>query len=172
MSKKLLFLIVIILFCSSFLRPSPTTWNGASITFTKANYADWTLAANQDRITSNVWITRKDTQGVYNIVSETGYSYFYSPAGTEWAYGTTADYASLEYQDWLSWCGGNPPSFVNQDAVVHLIDDDIYIDIKFTSWSGGKSGGGFSYQRSTDQSMPVELNLFSASLINKVIQLK
>ena len=43
--------------------------------------------------------------------------------------------------------------------VVHLITDDIYIDIKLLSWSSGGTGGGFSYERSTDQSLGLnELN--------------
>ena len=42
---------------------------------------------------------------------------------------------------------------VGVDAVVHLISDDIYIDIKFISWTKGQgseipAGGGFSYERS------------------------
>jgi hypothetical protein len=37
--------------------------------------------------------------------------------------------------------------------VVHLITDDIYIDIKFLSWTSGGAGGGFSYERSTDQTL-------------------
>ena len=48
-----------------------TIWTGAPMTFTKADYADWTNAANQDRITDNVWLTRKDTQGLFNIAQET-----------------------------------------------------------------------------------------------------
>jgi hypothetical protein len=32
---------------------------------------------------------------------------------------------------------------------MHLLDEDIYIDIKFTNWTSMASGGGFSYQRST-----------------------
>jgi len=43
----------------------------------------------------------------------------------------------------------NPPSSVDQDMVLHIIPDNSYLDIKFTSWSGGASGGGFSYERST-----------------------
>jgi hypothetical protein len=30
-------------------------------------------------------------------------------------------------------------------AVVHLITDDVYLDVQFTSWTQG--GGGFSYDR-------------------------
>ena len=46
-----------------------------------------------------------------------------------------------------------PSSVINQNAVLHLITDDIYIDIKFLSWSSGDSGGGISYERSTDQTL-------------------
>ena len=43
------------------------------------------------------------------------------------------------------------PNIVGRDAVVHLITEDIYLDLKFTSWNGGHTspGGGFSYVRST-----------------------
>ena len=67
--------------------------------------------------------------------------------GTEWAYGTTANYASLDYGVWFYW--GNPPSSVGKDAVLHLIEDDIYIDIKFTSWDTRPNGGAYSYERAT-----------------------
>jgi hypothetical protein len=42
------------------------------ITFTKADYADWELPENQDCITPNVCITRKNNQGIYNAVAESG----------------------------------------------------------------------------------------------------
>jgi hypothetical protein len=44
---------------------------------------------------------------------------------------------------------------MNLDMVVHLITDDIYLDIKFTSWTGGGNGGGFTYERSTDQTLGI-----------------
>ena len=157
--------------CSAILHPSPTVWNGTATIFTKADYADWTLETNQDHISSNIWITRKDNQGIFNIAGESGYDYGISPSGTEWAYGTTADYASLTYHNWEYWCNSSPPGTINKDAVLHLIDDDIYIDIKFISWKEYNSGGGFSYQRSTDQSMPVELNLFTAFVKHNIVQL-
>jgi hypothetical protein len=42
-------------------------------------------------------------------------------------------------------------------GVVHLISDDIYLDINFTSWTqgGDVNGGGFSYTRSTPGASPV-----------------
>jgi hypothetical protein len=123
-------------------------WSGPTLTFTKADLADWTLPQNQDRLTSNVWITRKNNQGIFNIQQEAGYAHNVSPAGTEWAYGSAANWPSLTFADWETWAHP-PPSMVGQDAVLHLIADDIYLDIKFLGWSSTASGGGFSYMRST-----------------------
>ena len=40
-------------------------WNGPSIPFAKANFADDSLPQNQDRMTSLVWLTRADTGGLF-----------------------------------------------------------------------------------------------------------
>lgn len=133
-------------------------WNGPTISFSKAANADPVLQENQDRITDSVWLTRASNQGIYNIKTETIYTHNLSPAGTEWAYGTTANYASLVYKNWEAWnggSGGGPPSTVGQNAVLHLLGGNIYIDLKFTSWGG--SGGAFSYDRSTP---PVSLDVW------------
>ena len=123
-------------------------WDGPPITFTKASFADWTLPENQDQITSNIWLTRADTQGLFNIKIEPSYRPNLSPADTEWAFGTTADFSSLTYTHWMAWTGNSPPGTIGRDAVVHLITEDIYLDIKFTAWTSS-GGGGFSYVRST-----------------------
>ena len=36
---------------------------------------------------------------------------------------------------------------VGETMTLHIIDSDLYFDIEFTSYSGGNSGGGFSYIR-------------------------
>jgi hypothetical protein len=138
-----------------------TIWNGPTITFTKSNYADWTLQVNQDRITSNVWITRADEQGIFNIKQEPGGYTAISPKDTEWAYGTTANIGSLTFATWKTKVAGDPPSMVGKDMVVHLITENIYIDIKFTSWTAGSgpgssNGGGFTYRRSTDPGLSTD----------------
>jgi hypothetical protein len=51
---------------------------------------------------------------------------------------------------------------VGQDAVLHLISENIYLSIKFTSWTSGANGGGFSYERSTP---PVVATPAAASLV-------
>jgi len=122
-------------------------WNGAATNFSLPSGTDWTQASNQDLITTHVHLTRAVTRGIYNAVTETGYTSFSSPDGTEWAYGSLSNYASLNYTDWEDWNGHDPPSMVGQPAVLHLISDDIYLVIQFTSWGG--SAGGFAYTRST-----------------------
>jgi hypothetical protein len=56
--------------------------------------------------------------------------------------------------------GGDFGSIIDgQDLVLHLITDNIYMDIKFTSRKSGK-GGGYSHERTTDQSIATkEFNL-------------
>ena len=136
-----------------------TIWNGPIITFTKPNDADWNLQQNQDRITPNVWITRKTTQGIFNIKTELGYTST-SPMDTEWAFGTTSNLGSLTFAPWVTTIANNPPAMVGQNMVVHLISENIYIDIKFTSWTigpiNGSPNGGFSYERSTDSGLSTE----------------
>src|SRR2546430_11208871 len=76
-----------------------TVWNGPTISFTKSNYANPLLAENQDRLTANVWITRGSSQGLFNANTESRFTHFLSPAGTEWANGSLENYATLSYTD-------------------------------------------------------------------------
>ncbi len=131
---------------------TPTVWNGPTVSFGKPAFANETLAQNQDRLTNNVWLTRAAVQGIFNIKSEVSYTHNLSPSDTEWALGTTANYSLLTYTNWETWTGGIPnvPSIVGKNAVVHLISEDIYLDLKFTGWGVGSGAGGtFSYDRST-----------------------
>ena len=133
-------------------------WSGRTFAFSKAANADYTLAANQDRITPLVWITRGGSEGIFNIKSEAAFTDFVSPAGTEWANGDAVNYAILTFATWETWAqaAGGPPSTVNKNAVVHLIAEDIYIDIRFDAWGVGPiSGGSFSYHRGQDPAVPV-----------------
>ncbi len=127
-------------------------WTGDDISFSKANSADWTSAQNQDRITDSIWITRRNDQGLINYKLESTYAYNTSPLKTKWAMGTTSNLSTLSFRDWENAVGSNPPGSVNKDMVLFIEKggDSIYIDIKFTKWSSGGTGGGFTYTRSTD----------------------
>lgn len=130
-----------------------TVYSGEMITFTKADGADPAQEANQDRITDNVWITRGNTGGqIYNAAVESMFDKDNSPVDTEWARGTTSEgIATLTFDKFRATI--QPKDVEGVDLVLHLITDDVYIDIKFTSWSEGNagSGGGFSYDRSSAQ---------------------
>src|SRR5580765_7627818 len=143
-----------------------TVWNGPTISFTKSNYANPLLAQNQDRLTANVWITRGSSQGLFNANTESHFTHYVSPAGTEWANGSLENYATLSYTNWNHWAKGvnpNPYATVGVQAVLHLIPDDIYLSVQFTSWTGGAPGGGpsygggFSYLRSTPVGQPTNI---------------
>lgn len=141
-----------------------TVWSGYDVLFEKPDGANWTLEANQDRITSNVWITRASSRGPINFVTETTYTRNVSPEDTEWATGEAVDWQSLTFTNWETWrgaTGSTDLSFLGENAVVHLITDDIYLDIRFESWSCC-SAGGFSYVRARDPASPVEPASWSA----------
>ncbi len=138
---------------------SQTVWSGYDFTFTKPNFAQPTNPQYQDRITDSIWITRGVNQPIYNIESEAGYGAS-SPAGTRWATylnnpGETiaaANYANLAvFEDFVTAFGGPgtlmfPERVTGGDAVLHLIEENIYLDIRFTIW-GGTGTGAFSYDR-------------------------
>ena len=127
---------------------SSIIWNGSLITFEKSDGADPTAEANQDRLTSNVWITRGNNGGqIYNIAKENTSNKDNSPVGTAWAIGTLDQIESLSFNKFRV-AVGNPKDVVGKDLVLHLIEDDIYLSVKFSSWSSGQKGG-FAYSRST-----------------------
>ena len=122
-------------------------WNSNFQAFIKKDDTDAAIANNQDRLTNNVWITRDNDGGqIYNVVKESSANKNKSPTGTEWAIGTLNELSLLKFKSFRSTVD-KPKEAVGKDLVMHLIDDDIYLNIKFTSWSVGKKGG-FSYERS------------------------
>lgn len=125
-----------------------TVWTGADITFTKGNDANPNEAANQDRLTDNVWITRGNNGGqIYNAKSEGSANKNNSPTGTAWAVGDIDDIANLNFRPFRQ-AVGSPKSVVGRNLVLHLIEDNVYVKVRFTDWSSNK-GGGFTYVRSS-----------------------
>ena len=138
---------------------TPVVWSGLTTSFTKMAGADPSLAANQDHLTSHVALTRGDTAGLFNAVLETSFDRTNrtSPRDTEWATDLNnpglsiqaTNWAALEFTTWndsFGGMGGVGSHIVDRDAVVHLITDDIYLDLRFTAWGGNQ--GGFTYLRS------------------------
>jgi len=127
-----------------------TVWKSSqgTVTFTKQASADWTLEANQDRISDSVWITPANNQSLFNIRKENAYV-TNSPVGTLWVFGTTDTFATQEYKSFVSLSGGNPQSLIGKNLVLKLVAENIYLDIKILTYGGSNSGGGFSYIRAT-----------------------
>ena len=150
-----------------FLCFSQTVWDGETITFSKANNADFTQEQHQDRITADVWLTRGDGGGLFNFKNESFYNDGMSPSLTLWALGDTSDNDLVfdNFKDFYGSSGNRPPT--NTSVVLKLTQgttaesDDIHIDLTFTSWTGGGGdrnggGGGFAYTRSSDPSLSAE----------------
>ncbi len=124
-------------------------YNGPLLTFEKGELADPSLEANQDRITDNVWITRNNNGGLYNRIINTAFIQAQgSPVDTEWAEGTLENIANLTFSDWRTAVNANPPSSVGKTYVVHLITDNIFLELTFLTWRGNNNGS-FSYERTT-----------------------
>ena len=121
-------------------------WDGPMISFSKADGADHTLESNQDRITSNVWITRGNAGQIFNIAKENSADKMDSPIGTLWSKGTIDNIDNLTFTKFRMV--GQPKAIVGSDLVLYLVEDNIYLSVKFTSWSQGQKGG-FAYERSS-----------------------
>lgn len=148
-----------LLLITPFLCFSQITWDGPEITFTKENYIN-----AQDDITNDVSISRGNTGGsIFNIITESSYIPGTSPEGTLWAIGNLSD-NNLAFNDFRSFDGDNknkPP--LNQNLVLKLTNgtsfssDDIHIKVFFTSWTSNGNGGGFSYRRTTNPNLNVNI---------------
>src|SRR4029078_212359 len=78
--------------------------------------------------------------------------------GTTWATDLTSpsqtitatNFANLTFTNWNAAYLNSPgTNILNRQAVVHLVADDIYLNLKFTAFQGGGTGGQFTYVRST-----------------------
>ena len=127
-------------------------WSGPKITITKESNTSFALQANQDRITDNVWLSRGERGGLINVVEETTFNRYSSPEGTYWARGTTDDIGKrpLQFSSFrttLNYYIGN--QIIDTDLVLYILEDAIFIDVKFTHWENSTEGAGYSYERST-----------------------
>lgn len=115
------------------------------VTFTRPDWSPEIV----DIISSSVHMARGNTQGIYNAVTESSYGHYYSPANTEWSnlfVEAQPDPTTLSYNNWESAVEAYPPSMVGLIIYMHIISENRYFEMHFTSWTSG-SGGGFSYTR-------------------------
>ena len=125
-------------------------WSGATIEFVKESGANPSDTLNQDQITSSVSITRGNEGGeIYNAISETKSEKGFSPMGTQWAIGDTSNISSLTFATFRT-AVGRPQDVVGKKLVLHIVEENVYMSVEFTSWASGQAGG-FSYIRSTEK---------------------
>ena len=116
----------------------------------------------QDCITPSVCLTRGDQYPIFNAVldaaPDSSDRNATIPTGTEWAVGTCDTVAAADFGPFLSssyaWSSAvsGPAYLPGVASCLHILAEDIYIDLIFTSWTrgtngGGTGGGGFSYSR-------------------------
>jgi hypothetical protein len=97
-----------------------------------------------------VWITRGNDGGqIYNALERNRAISSRSPEGTLWAVGTTDELDSLRFSPFRQ-AVGKPKEVVGKDLVLFIVEEEVFIDVTFTSWSKEKQGG-FAYERSTPE---------------------
>lgn len=134
-----------------------TIWNSGSLTFVK------TSAGQTDNITTDTHLTRGTRHPIYNAVTESDAGgQNWTPGNTQWAFGTINNWNTLTYQNLWTILGGSgniPTNIISGPLVAHLLSEDIYLQITFTSWASGS--GNFTYTRTTGPALPVTLSSFS-----------
>ena len=139
--KQKLFLFNIVFFLIL-----PITLKGEVVVFTKQDSADWTLPENQDRIADSVWITRKHNQSIFNIALESGMTNI-SPLNTLWSRNSIINTEMSDFTTFRSMNNNDPQSLIGDTISLYLPEYNMYFNVIFSSFSGGNSGGGFSYSR-------------------------
>ena len=140
-----------------------TVWSGLTKSFTKVGGTDETMPENQDPLTTNVVFTRGSSGGLINIAAESSYDSLVSPTGTKWATDlnnvgksiVATNHSNLAFTEWIDSYNhsGSHGSFIaGRDAVVYLVSDNVYLDLRFTSWETG--GGSFAYMRAEPPAAP------------------
>ena len=134
------------LFISALFLTLPMLLKGEVVVFTKLDSADWTLPQNQDRIADSVWITRKHNQSIFNIALESGMTNI-SPLNTLWSRNSIINTEMSDFTTFRSMNDNNPQGLIGDTVSLYLPEYDMYFNVIFSSFSGGNSGGGFSYSR-------------------------
>lgn len=112
-----------------------------------------------DAIASNVYFNRGTSSGgLYNSGTNNGATTAIetsagsgSPKGTAWAQGSLSNYATLSYGNCPLEAHQTPPQYVGKTFVVHLLTNNIYLQLTLTNWGGAFQSGNmtFGYARSS-----------------------
>lgn len=127
----------------------PTFWSGPNTNFSQTAFSSPPKA--DVLLPGKVSLTRNVSHWLYNTNVDVFGAAPGTPSDTEWAFGALTNWNHLTYRSFDSFRNGDlsgvlvtiPPS----PMVCHLINEDIYLSVTFTSWPQG--GGLISYTRST-----------------------
>ncbi|MBX2893174.1 MAG: hypothetical protein KF734_19845 [Saprospiraceae bacterium] len=127
----------------------PVIWNSGSFIFEK------TSPGQADAIVPSTHITRGYSGFIYNAVTQNGPSAsgVCGPVvnNVMWALGYIDDWASLTYTNTMPIPNCSGSSIPGLQLVMHLVAENIYLQVTFNYWQGG-GGGNFTYTRTTGPS--------------------
>lgn len=156
---------------------------GSKVSFKKTDYA----VDYRDVIIPGVLeITRKNNQGIYNAIEESGWNGGVSPVDTEWnskrtdsvnyGWGNLGNVSIRTFDTFSNALNNIGCEVVGQELVMRHIPTGRMWIIIFTEWTQGGNGGGFAYDRyeifaQTDfyrpPSSPLTVDVVSDGLIIK-----
>lgn len=122
----------------------------STVTFTKENYGD-----QVDTIDTNVGITRRNNQGIYNPFLETEWdsttSDGVSPTGSLWNVDGWGDLTNLDQRRYFSFYDAHTGSLGNNvlsaEQVMYDTFNDKYYKFDFTVWGNSGVGAPVTYTR-------------------------
>ena len=110
--------------------------------FSENTTAPWTNLKNQDKLSDTVAITRDFRGYIFNALVAGDMNNGSAPFNTEWAMipeGKTFQEArcSMTFCGWNDCFAHYSPEFniIGKPGIVHLIQEDVYYNIMFTSWT-------------------------------------
>ena len=109
--------------------------------FEKENFTDFEDPMWQDRISDNVWITRRDQRGIFNAATESEYN-FNSPEGTLWYDGPTGETSRWDYDEGIRNAFGSLGNLPGNTLSMYVEETEEFHDVTFHSWTSGGAGGG------------------------------
>ena len=118
------------------------------VEFVKEDDSDWTLSENRDFITPTCEITRQNSAPLYNYVTQSNSYDNLENSNIRWKAGAYDDDTWPYENDLENLSGiGNLTSLPGSTVTLHVLDDDLYFELYFTSWTCCGDGGGFAYTR-------------------------
>jgi hypothetical protein len=151
----------------NFSARAETVWSGPATNFNQAT------ASADVLLPGVVSLRRQPNSFLYNTNVESSATTG-TPSNTEWAFGTMANHNSLNYK---------PFSQIHSDAasvgqhlstyllsgpmVLHIINQDIFVAVTFTSWA--KGGSTFTYLRSRPALAPPTPTVTITNPVNNAV---